>query len=87
MYDNITYTSTEQAFQHSKAREANDMNKFREIIFNADPRTQKFLGQRVADLNEDEWNKIKFSCMKDILLAKYTQPQDLREALMNKRKG
>ena len=83
VYDNIMYTSTEQAFQHRKAREAKDMNKCREILFNADPRTQKFLGQCVSGLNEDEWNKIKLSCMKDILLAKYTQHQDLREALMN----
>ena len=85
VYDNIMYTSTEQAFQHRKAREAKDMNKFREIIFNAEPRTQKFLGQRVSDLNEDEWNKIKLSCMKDILLAKYTRTihQDLRKQLMN----
>ena len=77
------YTSTEQAFQHRKAREAKDMNKCREILFNADPRTQKFLGQRVSRLNEDDWNKIKLSCMKDILLTKYTHHQDLREALMN----
>ena len=73
------YTSTEQAFQIRKAREAKDMNKCREIIFNADPRTQKFLGQSVDGLNEDNWNKIKLLCMKDILLAKYTQHQDLRE--------
>ena len=59
------------------------MNKCREIIFNADPRTQKCLGQHVSGLNEDDWNTIKLSCMKDILLAKYRQHQDLREALMN----
>ena len=59
------------------------MNMYREIVFNADPRTQKFLGQRVSGINEDEWNKITLLCMKDILLAKYTQHQDLREALMN----
>ena len=83
VYNNIMYTSTQQAFQHMKTREAKDLNKCREIIFNVDPRTHKFLSQRVSGLNEDEWNKIKLSCMKNILLTKCTQHQDLREALMN----
>ena len=58
MYDNIImYTSTDQAFQHRKARETKDMNKCREILFNTDPRTNNFLGQRMSGLNEDDWNK------------------------------
>ena len=81
VYEHIQYTSAEQAFQHRKAREAKDMNKCREIMFNADPGTQKYLGQRVSGLAEEDWNNKKFTYMKEILLAKYSQHQDLLDAL------
>ena len=82
VYDHIQYESVEQAFQHRKAREAKDMNKCREIMFNADPSTQKYLGQRVSGLDIADWNTRKFMFMKEILLAKYTQHQDLQDALL-----
>ena len=50
-------------------------------MFNADPGTQKYLGQRVTGLDEDDWNTNKFIYMKEILLAKYSQHQDLQAAL------
>ena len=39
VYEHIAYSSSEQAFQHKKARVANDLNMQREIMFNADPVT------------------------------------------------
>ena len=83
VYDHIEYCTAEQALQHKKARIANDLNKCREIKFNADPSTQKYLGQRVKGLNEEEWQKNKLTYMKEILLAKYSQHQDLRAALLD----
>ena len=83
VYEHISYNTVEQAYQHKKARLAKDLNKCREILFNADPGTQKFLGQRVRGLNEEEWNKNRLQYMREILIAKYTQHQDLCEALLS----
>ena len=82
VYEHIAYSSAEQAFQHKKARLANDQNKQREIIFNADPITQKLLGQEVKGLNKEEWNHQKRHIMKDILISKFTQHPDLKDLLL-----
>ena len=82
VYEHIAYSSAEQAFQHKKARLANDQNKQREIIFNADPITQKLLGQEVKGLNKEEWNHQKRDIMKDILISKFTQHPDLKDLLL-----
>ena len=68
--------------EHKKARLANDQNKQREIIFNADPITQKLLGQEVKGLNKEEWNHQKRDLMKDILISKFTQHPDLKDLLL-----
>ena len=76
-YEHISYNSAEQAFQHKKARVAKDQNKCREILFNADPGTQKYLGQHVNGLDAELWNQNRLGYMRDILCAKYSQHQDL----------
>ena len=83
MYEHISYNTVEEAYQHKKTRLAQDLNKCREILFNADPGTQKFLGQRVRGLNEEEWNKNRLQYMRENLIAKYTHHQVLCEALLS----
>ena len=82
VYEHIAYSSSEQAFQHKKARVANDLNMQREIMFNADPVTQKLLGQEIKGLNKEDWNNRKRHIMKDILVSKFTQDPGLRELLL-----
>ena len=82
VYEHIAYSSSEQAFQHKKARIANDLNMQREIMFNADPVTQKLLGQEIKGLNKEDWNNRKRHIMKDILVSKFTQDPGLRELLL-----
>ena len=82
VYEHIAYSSSEQAFQHKKARIANDLNMQREIMFNADPVTQKLLGQEIKGLNKEDWNNRKRNIMKDILVSKFTQDPGLRELLL-----
>ena len=82
VYEHIAYSSAEQAFQHKKARVANDLNMQREIMFNADPVTQKLLGQEITGLNKEDWNNRKRHIMKDILVSKFTQDPGLRELLL-----
>ena len=64
VYEHISYNTVEQAYQHKEARLAQYLNKYRDILFNADPGTQKFLGQRVRDINEEEWNKNRLQYMR-----------------------
>ena len=81
VYEHIAYSSSEQAFQHKKARVANDLNMQREIMFNADL-TEKLLGQEIKGLNKEDWNNRKRHIMKDILVSKFTQDPGLRELLL-----
>ena len=83
VYEHRSYSSSEQAFQHKKARVAGDQNKQREIMFNADPVVQKNLGQDVKGLDQASWNDQKCLVMKDILLAKFTQHDHLKKHLID----
>lgn len=82
VYEHIQYSTVEQAFQHKKAREAGDQNKQREILFNPDPAIQKQLGHEVQGIDIANWNDKKRSFMKDILIAKFTQKDDLLKLLL-----
>ena len=81
----ISYSSAEQAFQYKKARVAGDQNKEQEILFNTDPSIQKSLGNRVKGLDDTAWSGLKRDIMKDILIAKFTQHEDLRNYLLSKK--
>ena len=83
VYEHFEYSSSEQALQHKKARLANDQNKQREIMFNPSPFVQKILGRDIQGLSKDEWDHQKHDIMKDILLAKFTQHQDLQKCLLD----
>ena len=82
-YEQYEYSSSEQAFQHKKAREAGDQNIQREIMFNNDPAIQKSCGQRVKGLNDTTWNREKRAFLKDILVAKFTQDDVCRRTLLD----
>ena len=83
VYEHIEYSTSEQAYQHKKARIAGDQNMGRQIMFNPDPSTQKFLGQKIQGLDEKKWNAEKRGYMKDILVAKFNQSDDLKHTLLD----
>ena len=83
VYEHRSYSSAEQAFQHKKARVAGDLNKQREIMFNADPVVQKNLGHEVRGLDHASWDKDKCSILKEILISKFTQHEQLKQFLMD----
>ena len=85
VYEHRSYSSAEQAFQHKKARVAGDLNKQREIMFNADPVVQKNLGHEVRGLDHASWDKDKCSILKEILISKFTQHEQLKQFLMDTR--
>ena len=82
-YEHRLYRSAEQAYQHKKALLAGDQNKQREIMFNPDPVVQKMLGQEVKGLDRATWDAQKRTVMKDILVSKFTQHEDLKKYLLS----
>ena len=83
VYEHFEYSSSEQALQHKKARLADDQNKQREIMFNPRRFVQKILGRDIHGLSKDDWDHQKHDIMEDILLAKFTQHQDLQKCLLD----
>ena len=49
VYEHIAYSSAEQAFQHKKARIANDQNMQREIMFSLTPLLRSYWVKRSKD--------------------------------------
>ena len=82
-YEHRKYNTVEQAYQHKKARLAGDQNKQREIMFNGNPAIQKTLGQKVTGLDQVQWDAEKYNIMKEILVSKFTQHDDLKDVLLN----
>ena len=52
-------------------------------MFNTDPSIQKSLCNRVKGLDDTAWSGQKLDIMKDILIAKFTQHEDLRNYLLS----
>lgn len=76
-YDGITYQNNEAAFQAQKCLKYEDKKQFS----NLNPSEAKKLGRRVS-LRPD-WEDIKKSFMKEVVLAKFTQHGYLKEKLLN----
>ena len=58
-------------------------NVAREIMFNPDASTQKFLGQKIQGLDQKKWDAEKRYHMKDIIVAKFNQCEDSKKALLD----
>lgn len=76
-YDGITYLNTEAAFQAQKTLDEN----MRKVFALYDPSKAKRAGRRV-NLRPD-WEQVKEQVMYEVVLAKFTQNEDLRQKLIN----
>ena len=75
-YDGIIYQNNEAAFQAAKVLTIEERMQFA----NLNPSEAKKLGRKVT-LRKD-WEDIKMQVMKDIVMAKFTQNEDLYEKLL-----
>lgn len=75
-YDGITYGSNEAAFQAQKTISKDDRYAFAEL----NPSLSKKRGRHVK-LRAD-WEEVKDGIMKDIVLAKFTQNENLKTKLL-----
>lgn len=76
-YESITYKNNESAFQSAKVLDHNIRLKFA----NLDSSTAKSKGRHV-ELRSD-WEKVKFDIMLDIVRAKFSQNEDLKQKLID----
>ena len=76
-YDGIVYQSSEAAFQAQKTLNIEE----RIVLFtSATPSQSKKLGRKIK--LRDDWDSIKVRLMKEIVLAKFTQNNTLKEKLL-----
>ena len=81
VYEGLTFQTSEHAYQAGKARKEN----VRDWLMAAPSPGLLAMaahGLYVWDVHPD-WSKIKFNRMKEILYAKYTQHNDLKELLLS----
>lgn len=77
IWDGSHFTNNEAAFQSAKLTSRIKRN---ELFSEADPRTAKRLGRKVQ-LRPD-WEEVKYDIMYEIVKAKFTQNEDLKEKLL-----
>jgi ribA/ribD-fused uncharacterized protein len=80
--NNITFTSSEQAFMYKKAIHFQDHDIARKIISCNDSKMQKSLGRQVKHFVQGEWDRVAKNYMYDVCLAKFTQDKLYKAALL-----
>lgn len=78
--DGILYSNVEQAYQYKKARFHNKISVANKILCERDPYEIKRLSKKVP--NSSDWSDQEQSTMKKLLCRKFTQNQDLADALL-----
>lgn len=78
-----TYSSSEQALQHQKCLYFGDLHHARLIMNSNDPAEQKQCGRHIYKFNQTQWSSIRDNLLKDILLAKFNQNEELKKYLLS----
>lgn len=78
VYDGITWACSEQAFMYYKSTDKDYQKK---VLATTDPYKVKKLG-READLVSN-WDEIKYNIMYEVVLAKFSANEALREILLS----
>ena len=76
-YDGMDYLCSEAAYQAQKTRDLTERAKFQLYLASRAKRRGKKLGLRSV------WEQVKDKLMYEIVLAKFTQNEQLRIALLN----
>ena len=81
--DRVDYTCAEQYMMASKARLIGDDSGLSAILVTDDPREQKRIGRQVRSFDQDLWQKYCENIVFDGNLAKVSQNEDIRRALLH----
>lgn len=80
-YNNNTYSSAEQAFQHSKLIAEGYTNLASEVMDSDNPYEQKQTGGKI--MPSESWIKSEVKVLKDIVKSKFEQNPAIRRRLLN----
>lgn len=81
-FKNITFSSSEQALQHQKCVYFKDFARARMILDTSEPGEQKSLGRHVVNFDQTQWSTVRDNILKDIILAKFSQNENLKTFLV-----
>lgn len=82
-FNKITFTSSEQALMYYKALTFKDEKTAFKILKETNQRKIKDLGRQVKDYNDKIWANNRLNIMIEILKAKFSQNETLKELLLN----
>lgn len=80
--DGVEFNCAEQAMMYYKARLFNDDVAADKVMATKNPKEQKALGRSVIGFDNAIWEEDREKIMFDILSAKFSQNDDLKEALL-----
>lgn len=81
-YGSNTFISSEQLFMYKKAVFFGDMNTASKILMADSPKEAKRLGRKVKPFDAEEWSKVSFDIMKNVVALKFEQNPRLRNELL-----
>lgn len=76
---NKTFKDSETAFMWRKAVYFKDYQIAGEILNSKHPNHAKSLGRKVKGFNDEQWSKVRFDIMKEVVSDKVNQFDDLNE--------
>lgn len=82
IYKNIEFNCSEQALMYEKAILFKDREIAQKILDAKTPKEQKALGRLVKNYNENIWSKNREKIMINILLAKFTSNNKLKNVMI-----
>ena len=82
-FKGMSFKSSEQAFMWCKARHFGDVTNTLAILESNTPKEAKQLGRLVKHFNNQEWDKVRFGYMVEVLTAKFGQNKSLKDTLLN----
>lgn len=81
-YNNVEFNCSEQALMYEKAILFKDQKTAQRILEAKTPKEQKALGRLVKNYNENIWSKNREKIMINILLAKFTSNNKLKNVMI-----
>ena len=84
-HKNQNFFCSEQAFMWEKAIKFNDQETAKKILAATTPMEAKNLGREVKNYVDFVWDKVRFDVMFEVNLAKYSQNEDIKRRLLDKK--
>lgn len=81
--DSIHFNCCEQWMMANKALLFEDESIFEEIMQETNPRSQKALGRKVKNYNQERWDNCKYGIVLEGNVNKFEQNKDIKEFLLS----